>query len=76
MKVKVCYRMYAVFDNYDHVESGVYNDNFDIINLHLRGKDGVPITFEAEAYHLAEWCSENDFVYHLKEMTHKWEIDG
>ncbi len=54
------YKIYVVTDAYDNKQATVANEPSESVHIvGLKNTHGEDVCFEAEAYHLAQWCSEN-----------------
>jgi len=78
--MKIQFKIYHLRDQHGNEWAGVVNDpSEDVLPFGLKGRDGSPLHFEAEAYHLAKWAQENGLelaVYDREEVIDKQTDNG
>jgi len=64
----VCLKVVGFVDAYGELHIACIEDDGDEIFLVGNDIDDEPICFESEAYHLPQWCTDNEFDYYEGEL--------
>ena len=63
------YWIYVVADSHGNKDAVVANEPADTVQIcGMRSKLGNPVHFESDAYHLEEWCKDEEFSYEAIKM--------
>lgn len=72
--MKVYSRIYMVEDHFGTRRFASCEEPADIIQMTgLENREGKKVYFESEAYHLENWCEENDLKYKVVEKVYDFD---
>jgi len=67
--MKIEYLIYTVTDSHGNKDATVCNESSDTIQIcGMKNKDNGDTYFESDAYHLKNWCEENNFELNTLKM--------
>lgn len=71
MKIEIGFLVYAVWDGHDNFDSAVVDESCETIQITgMKSKNGDSLHFESDAYHLENWCNENNLEYQKHESSY------
>jgi hypothetical protein len=73
--VVIPFYVYATKDVHGNYDAAVCDDESDCIQIcGMKDKDGNPIYFESDAYHLHDWCKENGLAYSRHQSDYEIKV--